>query len=250
VHEYANTFSNIDRFLRLRGFSLFDLSTVRYSRAALPAPFASRILAHTVSGQVNCGKAVYFRDLGHHMYERTFGIVPAKERLLKLCCLFVLYGLDDCAAELLVASEALKTLPQRAALLDGLTPQSFDAPDYETYVARFNANPSAWLPSNRRPPIASDTTARALHARVAALKRRNRELKAEMERRSAESSATAAALNAHVAGLKDRSRQLKEETVRIRQQRRTSRARDQKAVTGWWKRRFPGWLAWLRRGFG
>jgi FkbM family methyltransferase len=188
VHEYANTFSNIDRFLRLRGFSLFDLSTVRYSRAALPAPFASRILAHTVSGQVNCGKAVYFRDLGHHMYERTFGIVPAKERLLKLCCLFVLYGLDDCAAELLVASEALKTLSQRAALLDGLTPRSSDDPDYERYVARFNADPSAWLPSSTQPVSSSDTPAQEnarLRARVSTLKTRVRELKRLQKNRAA-----------------------------------------------------------------
>ena len=180
VHEYANTFSNVDRFLRVRGFSLFDLSTVRYSRAALPTPFVGRTLAHTVSGQVNCGQALYFRDLGHDIYERTFAITPTKERLLKLCCLFVLYGLDDCAAELLVSSEALKVLPQRAALLDILTPRSFNDPDYETYVARFNANPSAWLPSNARIVSSSDTTAQEnarLRARVSELKTRIRELK-------------------------------------------------------------------------
>ena len=35
-HEYANTFANIDRYLRHLGFSLFDVELYRYSRSALP----------------------------------------------------------------------------------------------------------------------------------------------------------------------------------------------------------------------
>ena len=42
VHDHGNTYSNIDRFLRAGGYTLFDLEAHRYSRAALPPAFATR----------------------------------------------------------------------------------------------------------------------------------------------------------------------------------------------------------------
>jgi FkbM family methyltransferase len=148
VHEFANGFANIDRFLRARGFTLFDLDPYRYSRASLPSPFAIGIPAQTTSGQVNWGEAVYFRDLGHALYETQFGVAPTRERLLKLCCLFERFGLNDCAAEILASSEVLAALPERTALLDLLTPDTFGDTRYDDYIARFNAGPLAWLPQN------------------------------------------------------------------------------------------------------
>ena len=60
-----------------------------------------------------------------------------------------------------------------------------------------------------------------------------------------------AELHARVADLKKRNRQLKAETVRLREQNLESRAHGQpKAATRWWKRLVPGWLARLRRRFG
>jgi FkbM family methyltransferase len=153
VHEYANTFSNIDRLLRGHGFSLFDLQPYRYSRSALPAPFAIGVAAQTVSGQVHWGEAVYFRDLAHPAYERMFGVRPTRERLLKLCCLFELYGLGDCAAELLT-SPCLADLPEREALLDLLTPTTFGPLRYADYTALFRAAPHRWLPES----LAADAT--------------------------------------------------------------------------------------------
>jgi FkbM family methyltransferase len=152
VHDYANTFSNIDRFLKERGFTLFDLEHYRYSRAALPAEFAIGVPAQTTTGQVNWGEAVYFRDLAHPHYEQMFGVAPTRERLLKLCCLFVLYGLNDCAAEILSTGEALKTLPHRTSLLDALTPPLFGDTRYDDYLGRFNRDPSKWLPQNLKSP--------------------------------------------------------------------------------------------------
>jgi FkbM family methyltransferase len=194
VHDHANHFSNIDRFLRERGFSLFDLAPFRYSRRALPAPFATNVPAHTTSGQVNWGKARYFRDLGYASYERMFGVAPTRERLLKLCCLFVYHRLDDCAAELLVEREELKTLPERARLLDLLTPQLFGDETYEAYIARFNANPSPWLPAkfdgvaNRRevearPDNAAHEKIALLKSRLGELKRENRTLRQRLRKR-------------------------------------------------------------------
>ncbi len=148
VHDYANTFANIDRFLRQRGFSLFDLEPYRYSRAALPAPFAIGVPAQTVSGQVLWGEALYFRDLTHPLYKAMFEVERTRDRVLKLCALFSLYGLDDCAAELLLAADAQLRPGERDALLDALTPRLFGDRTYRDYIARFTENPAAWLPQH------------------------------------------------------------------------------------------------------
>lgn len=204
VHDSANCFCNIDRFLRQRGFSLFDLTPQRYSRAALPAPFVSSIPAQTISGQVGFAKAVYFRDLAAPSYELMFGFAPTRERLLKLLCLYVLHGLNDCAAELLVTSDVLATEPRRAALLDALTPRTFGDRSYDAYIARFTDDPLAWLPANlapRRAPVAAlardrheaetlrlehrelrDTVA-TVKRRIAELKRHRDELRGLLQRR-------------------------------------------------------------------
>lgn len=139
-----NCFADIDHFLRQRGFTLFDLEAYRYSRAALPAVFAFGIPAQTVSGQVRWGEALFFRDLLDPVTEQH---TATRERLLKLCCLFVAHGLNDCAAEIL-SSDVLSSVPERAALLDLLTPTLFGDTRYEDYIARFRANPLGWLPQN------------------------------------------------------------------------------------------------------
>jgi FkbM family methyltransferase len=46
-HDYANTFANIDRYLRARGFALYDLDRHRYTRAVLPGLFEYDIPAQT-----------------------------------------------------------------------------------------------------------------------------------------------------------------------------------------------------------
>ena len=192
VHPFANSFSNIDRYLRERGFSIFDLTLYRYSRSALPAPFLTRVPAQTLGGQLNWGKALYFRDLAEPSYERMFGIAPTRERLLKLCCLFALYELDDCAAEVLVTSDALSALPERTWLLDALTPRVFGDETYDAYISRFNGDPSQWLSgkrSERARARAVDTSADAderiaqLKSRVVELKRQNIELRQRLRKR-------------------------------------------------------------------
>jgi FkbM family methyltransferase len=101
VHPFSNTFANIDRVLREWGFSLFDLDLWRYSRRALPDQFYYAIPAQTVSGQIQWGEAVYFRDLASADYERMHGFTADLHQRTKLACLFELYGLPDCAAQIL-----------------------------------------------------------------------------------------------------------------------------------------------------
>lgn len=185
AHEYANVFSNIDPFLRHRGFSLFDLRAYRYSRAALPAPFRSDILAQTTTGQIMWAEAVYFRDPAHEGYERTFDWRVSREQLMKLCCLFELYGLPDCAAELLEESGELQSLPGREELLDSLTPRVFGPLSYREYMRRFEEDPARFLPSRiaaeavrERPPAAPKAGVQGTESvdRVERLERENARL--------------------------------------------------------------------------
>ena len=64
-HPYANTFSNIDQFLRSKGFSLFHMDNYFYSRGALPAEFYGGFFGQTKTGKIEWGEALYFRDLSN-----------------------------------------------------------------------------------------------------------------------------------------------------------------------------------------
>ena len=99
----ANTFANIDIFMRQRGFSLFDMEIHRYSRKALPGKFLISIPAQTDIGQVQWADVIYFRDLGNRNYTRTWGGNWSPIQIVKLACLFELHRLNDCAVELLTA---------------------------------------------------------------------------------------------------------------------------------------------------
>jgi hypothetical protein len=145
IHPYANTFANIDRLLREQGFSLFDLATYRYSRRHLPAPFLYDIPAQTTSGQAVWGDALYFRDLGAVDYERmwTYQITP--ERVIKLACLFDLFDLPDCAAELLINRGGFLQFDDREQFLDLLVTGRQGS--YAEHIALFEKDYTAFYPS-------------------------------------------------------------------------------------------------------
>jgi FkbM family methyltransferase len=128
VASDANLFSNIDLYLRGLGFGLFDLEVRRYSRNALPAEFALDLPAETVTGQISWGEAIYFRDLGDTEYESMWGYRPSAVDLLKLVCLFEIFGLPDCAAELVLAyGELIGGSAARTRLLDVLATEQTGA---------------------------------------------------------------------------------------------------------------------------
>lgn len=101
VDSNSNTFANIDRFLRRHGFSLFDMEIHRYSRMALPGRFLLSIPAQTDTGQIQWADAIYFRDLADKNYTKRNNYKISSYNIIKLACLFELYGLNDCAIELL-----------------------------------------------------------------------------------------------------------------------------------------------------
>ena len=95
-----HTLHNVDRFMRSQGFDLFDLSVRRYSVAALPSRYLLPFPAQTELGRPLQGDALYVRDLASDCgAEFAAQLSPAK--LLKSACIFELFRLPDCAAELL-----------------------------------------------------------------------------------------------------------------------------------------------------
>jgi hypothetical protein len=191
VHEFANTFSNIDRLLRSRGFTLFDLQSHRYSRAALPAPFTIDLTAQTTSGQMLWGEALYFRDLASRDYERMWPLDVTAERVMKLACLYDNFNLPDCAAELIVNRAGFLEATLRDRLLDSLV--SGEPGAYAAHMALFENDYTSFYPSRREPQASGEADApgqsfdsmevEKLRERIARLSRRNTQLEERLKDR-------------------------------------------------------------------
>ena len=113
-------FAELDAFCRAAGFELYDLDLYRYSRRALPYPYlydyrdgaGLPVSGPTVQGQPLIGDALYFRD----------GLTAAQP--VKLACLFEVFGLNDCAAEVVQAHRgAFAPWVDPDLLLDLLVPE-------------------------------------------------------------------------------------------------------------------------------
>jgi hypothetical protein len=192
-HEFANTFNNIDRVLHSHGFSLFDLTTNRYSRAELPSPFVYDLAAQTVSGQLVWGDALYFRDLASPAYDAAWRYAVTPERVMKLACLYEQFGLPDCAAELLVNRGDFLAPSTREDLLDLLAGGEPGA--YRALIDAFNADPTSFFPSRRQMVSTDgadrsrspDQKSRNLRERIETLKAKNAQLRERLRDREARS---------------------------------------------------------------
>src|SRR6185436_9918144 len=94
VLPQSNLFSNIDAFLLERGYSVFAIEPRLYSRAALPKLFRWNQAADTHAGQCRWADTLYCRDVCIPGYEKRFGLTLPPDKLLKLCCIFELFGLE------------------------------------------------------------------------------------------------------------------------------------------------------------
>ena len=147
-HEEANIFSNVDLYMKRKGFELFDLDVQRYSRRALPDRFRYDIPAQTYGGQVQWGEALFFRDpvLRPELLEHGSAVgTPAKQ--LKLVLLYDSFGLKDCAAQLITMLRDRGLGLKREewnSILDILAQGNpLGARDYSSYIAAFEADPLA-----------------------------------------------------------------------------------------------------------
>jgi FkbM family methyltransferase len=198
VHPHANIFSNIDLLLRELGFTLIDIEPLRYTRATLPGEFAHDMAAQTVGGSIQWAEAIYARDLADPDYERKHPFTISREDVFKLAAFLDIFGLQDCAAELLLSRRDLVAQQDDHTLEDLLNMITPDAlgpgRTYASYMSEFRKDPSALYPSRVRAtmpaspaisngePVASDAgsdvelkaalaSAEAARAEVTALRR-------------------------------------------------------------------------------
>jgi hypothetical protein len=151
-HDYANTWANIDRYLRARGFTFYDIALRRYTRAALPGDFEYAITAETRAGQLLWGDALYLRDLADQRYGQLWQYDVTRARILKLAALFDFHGLPDCAAELLLAHPGLTTEAERTTLLDMLVKSAGFSATFAEHRRRFEERPTSFYPEPPTPP--------------------------------------------------------------------------------------------------
>jgi FkbM family methyltransferase len=153
-HETENNLANIDRLLRRHGFHLYSLTLNRYSRTALPAPFEHRGYAQTRWGQALWGDALYLRDAGAPDYAEALGFELSPVKLLKLACVYELFRLPDCAAEILVRHrDALEPFVDVDRALDLLTPPlDGESVSWRAYVDAFERDPASFFPPENAQP--------------------------------------------------------------------------------------------------
>jgi FkbM family methyltransferase len=147
-HPYSNTFANIDRLLREWGFTLFDLDLWRYSRRSLPDKFYYKLTGQTITGQIQWGDAVYFRDLARPDYQKMHGFAAGQVKRIKLACLFEIFGLPDCSAQIL--AQLLEETGDRffSTLLDELVKNYRGSrQSYSKFLEDFNSDPKKFFPS-------------------------------------------------------------------------------------------------------
>ena len=96
-----NSFHNMDRLMREKGFDLFGLSVRTYAAAALPYPYLDAHPSMNTGGRPIQGDALYLRDLGSRV-RREDAAKLSDEKLAKTAALLALFTLPDSAAEILI----------------------------------------------------------------------------------------------------------------------------------------------------
>ncbi len=146
-----HTLHNTDRFLKARGYELFNLTIRRYAGAALPSHYLFTFPAQSEFGRPLQGDALYVRDLGNPEYATFAGRLPPA-RLLNLVCIFAAFNLPDCAAEIAVRyREQLSALCDVEHVLDLLAAQvqgNVEKPlTYCEYMERFETQDAMFYPA-------------------------------------------------------------------------------------------------------
>ena len=80
-------------------------------------------------------------------YTKKFNFPITLDKVIKLACLYEIYGLNDCAAELLInRAEEFGFQNNLDVLLNALTPPlNGKKIEYKDYVKKFDENPQEWL---------------------------------------------------------------------------------------------------------
>lgn len=142
-----NLYSHVDTYLRKFGYSVFAIDPKLHSRAALPKPFRWHQPADTHEGPARWADTLFFRDVCLPGIEEQFQLALTPLKLLKQCCAYEIYGLEDCAAELLLCfRDRLQGRVDIDECLDLLTPPLPDGRkvSYREYISFFEKNVEAF----------------------------------------------------------------------------------------------------------
>lgn len=151
-----HTFHNVDRLMRSWGFDLIDLTTRRCTMSALPAAFRFDDAPHETNiGRILQGDALYLRDPCGWAQNPSARVDLDAIQLLKLACLFELFGAPDQSAELLRDHAATVNPVAEVKPLLHLLANELDTglESYDEYTGQFAADPRNFYPS-RRPKTA------------------------------------------------------------------------------------------------
>jgi len=136
-------FSEVDTFMRERGFFLYNMDLCRHAKKALPEGFPRNrdgiiVGRPTKKGQLIWGDALYLRDaVGEMQKASSNDSIWNDTQILKLASLMELFNLNDCSIELLQHSKSkgkLKNIDVET-LVNLLTPRfGFRAITYKEYM--------------------------------------------------------------------------------------------------------------------
>lgn len=148
-HESSNqpTFADTDIYMRDLGFRLFDIDLMRSTRktlAAFPVEFRGKMVTWGMPsqfGQLFAGNALYFRDAVAELKSDENNPMWDESSILKLISFYEIYGLPDCAIELLQLAGNSNLLNEYDIdhLTDLLTPE-YDGKEftYSQYIEKLN----------------------------------------------------------------------------------------------------------------
>ena len=91
--DSGNTLWNIGKLANQNNLHLYDLEVNRYSRSALPSKFVYDFPAQTKNGQALWGDALFIKD--------SINESLSVDDLVKLIAIYEVYGLYDCALEVI-----------------------------------------------------------------------------------------------------------------------------------------------------
>lgn len=139
-----NTFHNTDRFMKSKGYDLYNLTSMRrYALRALPSKFVYKSPSEGDFGRLLQADALFLRDLSNAK-QRDLMAAWGAPKLLNAMCLYALYSLPDAAADIAVTfRDLLKSHCDVDHALDLLTQQAQSGMDtsytYKQWLERFAA---------------------------------------------------------------------------------------------------------------
>lgn len=139
--EDSNTYHNIDRWMKARGFQPYGIEINMYGRASLPRPFKYEIFGPTIGGIPVQGDVLFLRD-------RVQFPISGTADVIKYAAIAEAFGLDDVAAEILLDSR--ETTPKNLDITEILDNYAKRVDphkgSYQKLVTAFDEDPREFFP--------------------------------------------------------------------------------------------------------